>query len=459
MKIGSERFPVYRVIVLLTALASALFAYALLSRGPQPAAELAASDAVTHLAPRPLRPDIILVAGDSASVNRYGPVAQWPRAFLAQGLARVEKLGAKVVVFDLALDNRKAGDETLWRTMANHRNVVLGMGYEPARIAKATADDTRGLVFLERDALADHLILGPQTQTFGWQLFDPPVSDFSGSARGVGVFVRETDPDGVLRNARLVYTSKVDYAGLPPLSGKAPQSRLADGAPVALPNLALVASLRALGLDKDSVQVATGDHVRLAGNLTPPVNVPVDAQAQMRIRFAGAASRYPTYSFADIASGKAKPNLDGKIVIFGATAPGDPATQMCPTPSGRMPRLFVTASALATLLDRSYVDVVAVHRPQLLGVLIAVGIVVGLCLMLVSGGRLVALALVLAALYLALAWALYAFGSVLLPLLPALFVILVTALAALALSYGPLRPRNVGVSPTYVPPPRDAVRE
>ncbi len=458
MKIGSEHYPVYRVVVLLTALASALFAYALLSRNPQPGAELAASDAVTRLAARPLRPDIVLVAGDSASVNRYGPVSQWPRAFVAQGLARVEKLGAKLAVFDLALDTRKAGDKTLWRTMANHRNVVLGMGYEPARIAHASADDTRGLVFLERDALADHLTLGPQTQTFGWQMFDPPVSDFTGSARGAGVFVRETDPDGVLRNARLVYTSKVDYAGLPPLSGKAPQSRLADGAPVALPSLALVASLRALGLDKDSVQVTTGDTVRLAGNLTPPVNVPVDAQAQMRIRFAGNASRPPTYPFADIASGKARPNLDGKIVIFGATAPGDPATQMCLTPSGKMPRVFVTASALATLLDRSYVDVVAVHRPQLLGVLLAVGVIVGLCLMLASGGRLALLAVVLAAAYLALTWALYAFGSVLLPLLPVLFVILVTTLLALALSYGPFRPRNIGVSPTYVPPPPDAVQ-
>lgn len=458
MKIGSERYPIYRVIVLLTALASALFAYALLSRGPQPATELAASDAVTLLAPRPLRPDIVLVAGDSASVNRYGPVAQWPRALVAQGLVRVEKLGAKVVVFDMALDTRKSGDELLWRTMANHRNVVLGMGYEPARIAKATADDTRGLVFLERDALADHLVLGPQTQTFGWQLFDPPVSDFTGSARGAGVFVRETDLDGMLRNARLVYTSKVDYTGLPPLSGKAPQSRLADGAPVALPNLALVASLRALGLDKDSVQVATGDSVRLAGNLTPPVVVPVDAQGQMRIRFAGSARHYPTYSFADIASGKAKPHIDGRIVIFGATAPGDPATQMCLTPDGKMPRLFVTASALATLLDRSYVDVVGVHKPQLLGVLLAVGVVVGLCLMLASGGRLVALAVVLAVLYLALAWALYAFGSVLLPLLPVLFVILVTTLIGLALGFGPFRPKQIGVSPTYVPPPPDAVR-
>ncbi len=459
MKIGPERLPVYRVVVLLTALASALFAYALLSRGPQPAAELAASDAVTRLSARPLRPDIVVVALDSASVNRYGPIARWPRSLLAQGLARTEKLGAKVAVFDLALGSRRPGDEALWRTMASRRNVVLGMGYEPARLAKASADDTRGLVFLERDALADHLTLGPQTQTFGWPLFDPPVSDFTGSARGVGVFVRETDPDGILRNARLVYTSKVDYSGLPPLSGKAPQSRLADGVPVALPSLALVTALRTLGLDKDSVQVVTGETVRLAGNLTPPVNVPVDAQGQMRIRFAGAASHDTLYSFDAVAGGKAKPNLDRKIVIFGATAPGDPATQMCLTPFGKMPRVFVTASALATLLDRSYVDVVPAHAPQLLGVLLAASLAVGLCLMWVSGGRLAALALVLAIGYVALAWALWAFGSVLLPILPVLFVVLVTTLVALALGFGPFRSRGVGVSPTYVPPPHEAYRD
>lgn len=459
MKIGPERSPVYRVVLLLAALASALFAYALLARGPQPPSELLASDALTRLSTRPPRPDIVLVTLGSAEVNRYGPVARWPRPLLAQGLARVEKLGAKVVVFDLALTERRAGDETLWRTMASRRNVVLGMGYEPARLAKATADDTRGLVFLERDAVADHLALGPQTQVFGWQLFDPPVSDFSGSARGVGVFVREADPDGVLRDVRLLYTSKVDYTGLPPLSGTSPQSRLADGAPVALPSLALTASLRALGLDKDSVRFTTGDTVRLAGNLATPVNVPVDLQGRMRIRFGGRVPRYPLYSFDAIASGKAKPDLSGKVVLLGTTAPGDPATQMCLTPWGRMPRLFVTASALGTLLDRSYVDVVPAHAPQLLGVLIAAGLAVGLCLMWVSGGRLALLALALAAAYLALAWALYAFGSALLPLLPVLFVLLATTLVGLLLGVGPLRRRIVGASPTYIPPPQDAFRD
>lgn len=134
MKIGPERFPIYRVVVLLTALASALLAYALLSRGAQPAAELAASDTLARLSARPLRPDIVLVTLGSADVNRYGPVAQWPRPLLAQGLARVEGLGAKVVVFDLALTGRKPGDAGLWRTMEpSQRSSGHGLRACPAR--------------------------------------------------------------------------------------------------------------------------------------------------------------------------------------------------------------------------------------------------------------------------------------------------------------------------------------
>jgi len=72
------------------------------------------------------------------------------------------------------------------------------MGYN-AEQTKWTADDVRSLRFLEKFALADKVILSgaSATQRFEWSLFEPPVSDFTGSARGAGVFLRETDPDAV----------------------------------------------------------------------------------------------------------------------------------------------------------------------------------------------------------------------------------------------------------------------
>ena len=79
----------------------------------------------------------------------------------------------------------------------------------------------------------------------------------------MGVFDRETDPDGVLRRARLVYRSTVQYpAATQPLRGKFPQSQLDDGKPVALTNLALMAALSVFHVDKDVVAVSSGNDVR-----------------------------------------------------------------------------------------------------------------------------------------------------------------------------------------------------
>lgn len=459
-EIGPERRVTYRAIVFLAALAAALGFGLLALHAPEAGPELKAQDALARLAPRPARPDVVLVALDQNSVAQYGAVKSWPRSVLAAGLRRVESGKPTAVVFDLALTGRThSGDEGLWRTMANSRNVLLGMAYDADRPQRYTPDDIRSLVFLEKFALAGNLTLDSQLQEFPYYLFEPPVSDFTGSARGVGVFDRETDPDGVLRRARLVYRSTVQYpAATKPLRGKFPQSQLDDGKPVALTNLSLMAALSTFGVDKERVAVSSGNNVRVLGNLTPPVNIPVGLQSRMLIRYAVPGS-LPTYSFRDVVTGKVKPDtFAGKVVLIGATATDDAATSLAATPVGRLPRVEVTADALSTILDRSYVQVLEDSRYRLLGVMIVVGLVTGLLLMLVSGGRaaLVTVALLLA--YLLVCWGFFASGHLLLPIWPALLAILTTFLVSLLLYFGPLRPKTLFPSSTYVPPPPDMVR-
>lgn len=459
-QIGPERRVTYRAIVFLAALAAALGFGLLALHAPEAGPELKAQDALARLAPRPARPDVVIVALDGNSVAQYGPIKAWPRSVLAAGLRRIEAGHPTSVVFDLALTGRtRSGDEGLWRTMANSRNVLLGMAYNADRPQRYTPDDIRSLVFLEKFALAGNLTLDSQLQEFPYYLFEPPVSDFTGSARGVGVFARETDPDGVLRRARLVYRSAVQYpVATKPLRGKFPQSQLDDGKPVALTNLALMAALSTFHVDKDRVAVSSGNNVRILGSLTPPVNIPIGLQSRMLIRYALPGS-LPTYSFRDVATGKVKPDtFAGKVVLIGATAPDDAATSLAATPVGRLPRVEVTADALSTILDRSYVQVAGDSRYHLLGVMIVVGLVTGLLLMLVSGGRaaLVTVALLLA--YLLVCWGFFAFGHLLLPIWPALLTILTTFLVSLLLYFGPLRPKALMPSSTYVPPPPDMVR-
>lgn len=461
IKLGSERSLGYRALVVIFALVGALLAYAFMANRANFAPELAASDALSRTAPRAARPDVAIVALDNASVQRYGAVKSWNRSVLAQGLARIDDAGAKVVVMDLALDKREesAGDAQLWRAMANHKNVVLGMAYDAARSPTYTPDDIRGLVFLEKFAIADNLTLAlSKTQQFPYYDFEPPVSDFTGSAAGVGVFDRETDSDGVLRDARLFYISTVQY---PPSSSKIPghfpQSNLADGAPVALPNIALAAALNVFNLQKTNITVISGDTVALSGHISPPVNIPIDTQGRMWIRYANPARGPQIYSFTDIATGKVKPDFKNKIVLIGATATGDPATDLSATPFGNQPRVVVTANALSTILDRDYVGVVNRYPHQLLGTLLLLGLITGLCLMLVSEIRAIIAAIILLIVYLAVCWGLYSAGHLLLPILPGIFVIVFAYLVSLILSLGPFRPITAEPSPTYVPPPDSAI--
>ena len=443
-EIGPERRAAYRAIVFLAAVLFALGFGLLAAQAPEAGPELKAQDALARLAPRPARADVVIVSLDPSV----------PRSALAAGLRRIESGKPSAVVMDLALTQRtQTGDEALWRTMANSRNVLVGMAYNADRPDRYTPGDIRALVFLEKFALAGNLVLDGRLQEFPYYLFEPPVSDFTQAARGVGVFNRETDSDGVLRRSRLVYRSTVQYpVATAPLRGKFPQSQLDDGKPVALPNLSLMAALSVFHMDKERVSVSSGNSVRLLGNLSPPVSIPVGLQSRMLIRYAAPGS-LPTYSFRDAASGKVKPEtFSGKVVLVGATALDDPAATLAVTPVGRMPRVEVTANALSTILDRAYVQVVDDSRYHLLGVMIVVGIVSGLLLMLVSGGRAALAALLLLAAYLLACWAFFAFGHLLLPILPAILAIALTFLTGLLLYLGPFRPARLSASPTYLPP-------
>ena len=455
-EVGPERRPAYKLIVFLVALAAAFGFGALALKAPRSAPELKAEDALARLARRPARPDVGIVALDADSVAKYGPIKSWPRSLLADALRHVEAGKPNGVVFDLALAQRRpTGDESLWRTMANDKNVLLGMAYDADRPPKYTPDDIASLVYLEKFALAGNLTLSDRLPQFPYYDFEPPIQDFTKPARGVGVFDRETDADGVLRRARLIYRSTVQYPEpTRPLRGKFPQSQLDDGKPVALTNLALIAALGTFHVDKDMVEVSTGNDVRITGDLNPPVIVPINALGMTPIRYA-APGAYQTYTFRDVVSGKIKPDVfAGKTVLIGATAPGDEATSVEATPTGPMPRVEVTANALSTLLDRSYVRVVSEHRPRLLGTMILIGVVTGLLLMLVSGGRAVLMSLFLLLGYLAACWGFFALGHLLLPILPGVLVILTTMLVSLLLYFGPFQPTRLRTSPIFAPPSR-----
>jgi adenylate cyclase len=448
-RIPPENVVAYQITVFVAAVAAALVLAVLHTQILHATPELRSEDAVARIAPQPARPDVVVVALDDASVAKYGAIKTWPRSLLARGLEQIERGDPKTVVMDIALDKRtKTGDASLWRVMANHRNVVLGMAYDATRSTTYTPDDIRSLVFLEKYAQPGNFTYdASKTSAFPYYLFEPPMSDYAGSSRGIGVFDRETDADGVLRTARLMYLTKVEYpASTAPLPGKFPQSHLADGAPVLLPNISLVASMRAFDVDKESVSLKTGESVHVTGTTEAIADAPVDDQGRMDIRFSGPEGSYPRISFADVAAGTISPSLfKDKIVLIGATAAGDAATDARVTPFGPMPRVEITANAIGTLLSRSFVTRYAKGFSI---AIVVVGVIVGLCLMFTSGWRSAWSSLALVAGYLMLVCGFYAFGHVVLPVLPVLIVVAWTFVLSMLLNIGPFRPVEIAVPET-----------
>jgi CHASE2 domain-containing sensor protein len=459
-RIGPERLVAYQALVFITSVAAGIGMAVLYAQAPRAPIEMQAEDAIQRLTPHSGRPDVVIVALDDASVARYGPVKSWPRSVLNRGLEAVEQGAPKSVIIDLALDKRtRTGDASLWRTIANSQNVVLGMPYDAARSSSYTPDDIRSLVFLEKYALAGDLTYDPaKMPDFQYALFEPPVSDFAGSSRGVGVFTRETDDDGVVRTARMTYLTHVHY---PPateaIHGKFPESNLADGAPVMLPSIALVSSLRAFDMEKENVSFKAGDTLGLLGDVQPPVDIPVDNQGRMNIRYAGPAGTIPSVSFVDVVDGKVNPGVfKDKIVLFGATALHDAATDAHQTPfHGLMPRVEITANAISTVLSRSYFGR---YESRVTGIMIVIGLIAGLALMFVSGSRTALTGLALVAGYVVLSAVMSVYGSIMLPILPGIAVILVTMLMSSILYAGPYKPIELEASPTYIAPPKEAVR-
>ena len=402
-------------------------------------AELQAQDRLVRLRPRPVpRPDIVIVAADEASVTKFGKLP-WSRAIWANGLARVQSGGPKVSIFDIALDRRttRDADRRLYeRLTAQGRKVVLGMGYDANRPRTFTPGDVRALRFLERHALADNITLrgASAVQPFAWPLFEPPVSDFTQQARGVGVFLRETDGDAVIRHARLLYLSRVETPpATPPLSAASgiPPSRL-DNFTVALPSLALVGARQALGVDKISV-AARNDTVTIVGDFGKPFVVPVDGSSRMVINYAGPAGTYPVHSFAEVAAGTvAASTFTNKVVLFGATAAGAEETDKRLTPYGEMPRVEITANAVGSILGRA--PLVRARGNDVLATLIAVGVIAGLLLAQSRPVRVFLTGLGLMLLYAAVALGLLLYARLLAPVLPALLVLAAATLIATAIA-------------------------
>jgi CHASE2 domain-containing sensor protein len=423
----------YRAVCFVLALLLAGAAFMIARRSLTFGAELRAWDSLFRVRGRlPVRPDFVLVAGDAGSIEALGK-PPWPRRVYADVVRAVQRGAPRAIILDQRFEERdtarRGSDAALWKAIADARSVFLPIAHtNPGR--EVTSDDLRGLVALEKSTVTSQFSRLNRTPDYAWLGFDPPVSDFAVSARGMGVStIDETaDFDGVVRRIRTGWISPIQYPAVPPL----PQPSRLTGQVGVIPGLPIVASLFAFNLDKGALHYSFGERLLIAGNLQPPVFIPIDPVGHMAVNYAGPAGTIPRLSLVDVGRGRVDAaTFKGKVVFVGLTDGPAEEVNPLPTPFGPMPRVEITANAVHSILERNYLFVETARSP--LGYLMALAVFLGALVPMFRPGIGALVTLLLLLVYLAVAVAALRFWNTLLPVLPAALLALVFFLLALLL--------------------------
>jgi CHASE2 domain-containing sensor protein len=194
-----------------------------------------------------------------------------------------------------------------------------------------------------------------ELEPYTWWKFQAPVWDFTrnaggGGTAGVGMAVYTPDPDGVVRAVQYGYLTNLEYpAGLPPSTL---QQKWAV-ANVLVPSEVLPPALRMFNVDKQAVGVTLGRNITIAGDLNPPVVIPIDAWARSPISFVGGPGTIRVVNAASILDGKAPAGtFKDKLVVLGVTGDFPKADNLRTPFSDHHPRMDVTAQAINSVLTR-----------------------------------------------------------------------------------------------------------
>ncbi len=305
---------------------------------------------------RPPGSPITLVMVDDRSLDALG---RWPlsRHIFADAIRRIDRAGAKLVVFDLlfAEPERPVPDEL--RAAARAAAALAGDDTLRAALARLASDDPDGdlaaaihdggnvllpVAFSfggpageESDTLSASAF-----QSFGKSAVPPafplepksvlmPVAPLAAAAAGLGHVNLAYDRDGEPR---------YDYLALP-FAGDF------------FPSLPLRAAANFLGVPWSEVALAPGSGVRIGA-----VEVPSDQGMRLLINYRGPRGTFATYSFADLEAGRIRDDaFAGKIVLIGASFVGNADSNEAPFGSTQLPGTERMANIIDTILTRDFI--------------------------------------------------------------------------------------------------------
>jgi adenylate cyclase len=283
---------------------------------------------------------VTIAAIDEASLAAIG---RWPwsRTTFAQLAERLDKLGARVIAFDLFFPERESqrADAQFARVIGSTKKVVLGTvfidHYEEVRYL-GEAGLAAARLAIAPQAIADVRSTAAQPPTFKRP---PPyaalvnILELQGAATYTGHIDMPADPDGVIRYAPLIRPFEGRY--FPAFDVQVARAFLESEVPALEVTSYGIAALR------------LGKH-----------EVPLDEEGRLLVRHRKPGS-FPTVPIADILAGKADPALlRDRVVLVGNTAIGIGDVRVTPH-RATLPGVEVRASIIESLLQGD-----ALQRPE-----------------------------------------------------------------------------------------------
>jgi adenylate cyclase len=350
--------------------------------------------------PRPAHPDVVVVAVDEKSAQKYG-LWPWPRDLVARGIDRLREAGARAVGLDMIFaDEVIDGRALAYQASLEELEKVLEQAPESAPALGAYRDELRRRAAVSADAmLAAALARAPQVvqgvivypdtdreqfaskaeewkqqldshlirefrgeivrssadgkvqtpplevdlatlQSWSMESAQLPLPLFAKASERLGFFNMSADPDGTLR--------------------RVPLFALLRGPGGLLPSLELQTAAAYLGAKVEAVVVpsehlVTGARLRLPDGQMLPLRVPLlEDEPFMLINYPGPASSFTTLSLSDVVDGSFDPaGVRGKAVIVGVTLVGNFDQRVTPF-SEIEPGVYGHAATLSNILAQDF---------------------------------------------------------------------------------------------------------
>jgi adenylate cyclase len=251
----------------------------------------------------PPSPNIVVVGIDDKTLEVYGKWSDWPRRLHARALDNLAEAGARVIGFDILFPDSSSDDLIFAAAIENEGKVVL-----------ASAGNQLLPVSGDKEVYSNVLM---------------PVSSLNNVCRATGHVNIVPDRDGKVRRLPLVIQDA---------SGKIYPSFI----------LSVLHT-------QFSLPIPT-EYPRQDGALSLlSRDIPVDTAYRLRINYSTLRAGRPYLSYGDVISGNFDPSMvKNKIVLIGMTATGELDTWAVPTVAGKVPGVYIQATAMDTILRSQF---------------------------------------------------------------------------------------------------------